>query len=323
MRSTSSRIRRAAVVALDPVRARLLAELAAAPASAADGRRSCRAHPAEGELPPAHARGARAGRAGRGPDARRDLRAHAARDVGDATSSRRPRSPTAAPSPEQVGDRLSARYLDLARRPHRARGRHAGPQGGRCRPAVADVHARHRGPLPIGRRPRRVRRRARPPPCSTWPPATTTTTGGLTASSSPPTRSPAPAMSPSRLVRQTTDQPRGAPMTTPDIPHRFELELAVPGTPEQVWHAIAIAEGISAWMMPDRARPPGGRRRDVPHGPGRDVRAAGSRRSSRRGASPTRRTGRRSSAARAPTSRHSSPSSSSRRARAGRASCAS
>src|SRR5687768_8097006 len=39
-------------------------------------------------------------------------------------------------------------------------------------------------------------------------------------------------------------------MTTPDVPHRFELELAVPGTPEQVWRAIATAEGISAWMMP-------------------------------------------------------------------------
>ena len=39
-------------------------------------------------------------------------------------------------------------------------------------------------------------------------------------------------------------------MTTPDVPHRFELELEVPGTPEQVWHAIATAEGIAAWMMP-------------------------------------------------------------------------
>lgn len=39
-------------------------------------------------------------------------------------------------------------------------------------------------------------------------------------------------------------------MTTPDVPHHFELELTVPGTPEQVWHAIATADGISAWMMP-------------------------------------------------------------------------
>ena len=39
-------------------------------------------------------------------------------------------------------------------------------------------------------------------------------------------------------------------MTTPAVPHRFELELEVPGTPEQVWHAIATPTGISGWMMP-------------------------------------------------------------------------
>ncbi len=48
-------------------------------------------------------------------------------------------------------------------------------------------------------------------------------------------------------------------MTTPDVPHRFELELVVPGSPEQVWHAIASGEGISAWMMPADVEPrPGG-----------------------------------------------------------------
>jgi uncharacterized protein YndB with AHSA1/START domain len=39
-------------------------------------------------------------------------------------------------------------------------------------------------------------------------------------------------------------------MTTPDIPHHFEFELEVPGTPDEVWQAIATAEGITAWMMP-------------------------------------------------------------------------
>jgi uncharacterized protein YndB with AHSA1/START domain len=39
-------------------------------------------------------------------------------------------------------------------------------------------------------------------------------------------------------------------MTTPPIPYRFELELEVPGTPDEVWRAIATAEGISAWLMP-------------------------------------------------------------------------
>jgi uncharacterized protein YndB with AHSA1/START domain len=38
-------------------------------------------------------------------------------------------------------------------------------------------------------------------------------------------------------------------MTTPDVPHRYELTLTVPGTPEQVWDAIATAQGISSWMM--------------------------------------------------------------------------
>jgi uncharacterized protein YndB with AHSA1/START domain len=39
-------------------------------------------------------------------------------------------------------------------------------------------------------------------------------------------------------------------MTTPNVPHRFEMELTVPGTPAQVWQAIATAEGLTAWMMP-------------------------------------------------------------------------
>ena len=39
-------------------------------------------------------------------------------------------------------------------------------------------------------------------------------------------------------------------MTQPHVPHRFELEIEVPGTLAEVWHAIATADGISAWMMP-------------------------------------------------------------------------
>lgn len=39
-------------------------------------------------------------------------------------------------------------------------------------------------------------------------------------------------------------------MSTPDVPLRFELSIEVPGTPEQVWDAIATANGISSWMMP-------------------------------------------------------------------------
>ena len=39
-------------------------------------------------------------------------------------------------------------------------------------------------------------------------------------------------------------------MTTPDVPLRLELESEVPGTPEQVWAALATATGISAWFLP-------------------------------------------------------------------------
>lgn len=44
-------------------------------------------------------------------------------------------------------------------------------------------------------------------------------------------------------------------MTTPDVPYRFELELTVTATPEQVWDAIATAEGMSSWMMPTTLEP--------------------------------------------------------------------
>jgi uncharacterized protein YndB with AHSA1/START domain len=39
-------------------------------------------------------------------------------------------------------------------------------------------------------------------------------------------------------------------MTTPSRPLRFEYSIEVPGSPEQVWDAIATANGISAWMIP-------------------------------------------------------------------------
>jgi uncharacterized protein YndB with AHSA1/START domain len=41
-------------------------------------------------------------------------------------------------------------------------------------------------------------------------------------------------------------------MTPPDDQHResrsIELEIEVPGTPEEVWEAIATSPGISAWL---------------------------------------------------------------------------
>ena len=39
-------------------------------------------------------------------------------------------------------------------------------------------------------------------------------------------------------------------MSNPSTPHHFEIEFEVPGSPDEVWQAIATAGGISSWMMP-------------------------------------------------------------------------
>jgi uncharacterized protein YndB with AHSA1/START domain len=39
-------------------------------------------------------------------------------------------------------------------------------------------------------------------------------------------------------------------MTTPDRPLRMELTFEMPGTAEQVWDAIATANGITSWFVP-------------------------------------------------------------------------
>lgn len=38
--------------------------------------------------------------------------------------------------------------------------------------------------------------------------------------------------------------------TTPDVPYRMQFSVEVPGTPEQVWQAIATAPGLSSWFLP-------------------------------------------------------------------------
>lgn len=35
-----------------------------------------------------------------------------------------------------------------------------------------------------------------------------------------------------------------------NVPYRLEFSVEVPGTPEQVWQAIATAKGLSAWFLP-------------------------------------------------------------------------
>lgn len=51
-------------------------------------------------------------------------------------------------------------------------------------------------------------------------------------------------------------------MTEPRNPdrteHRMERTVEVPATPEEVWDAIATAEGMSAWMVPTRLDPRAG-----------------------------------------------------------------
>ena len=44
-------------------------------------------------------------------------------------------------------------------------------------------------------------------------------------------------------------------MTNHPVHHYFEIELEVPGTPEEVWQAIATPEGISSWMLPTDLEP--------------------------------------------------------------------
>ncbi|MFS0702949.1 SRPBCC domain-containing protein [Cellulomonas sp. 179-A 9B4 NHS] len=38
--------------------------------------------------------------------------------------------------------------------------------------------------------------------------------------------------------------------TAPHVPYRLEFSVEVPGTPEQVWQAVATAAGMSAWFLP-------------------------------------------------------------------------
>jgi uncharacterized protein YndB with AHSA1/START domain len=38
--------------------------------------------------------------------------------------------------------------------------------------------------------------------------------------------------------------------TGPDVPYRLEFSVEVPGTPEQVWEAVATARGMTSWFLP-------------------------------------------------------------------------
>src|SRR6476646_2490553 len=195
-------------------------------------RRPGRHRAPEDQLPPARARGARPGGAVRGAPARGHHRAGAA-GVGGVVRrvaggrqrvrgrSGRQRRPPVGGLPRRAG------------RPAGARGRRPGASGRRVRQAPADADHRHADRLPVGCRPGCVRGRP-------------DRRGGRPGRPLPPRRrAPAPA------PRRRPPPSRGARMsTTPNVPYRLEFTVEVPGTPEQVWQAIATAKGMSAWFLP-------------------------------------------------------------------------
>ncbi len=220
----------AAAVALDPMRSRLLAELAE-PASAATlaarvglPRQKVNYHlrtlEAQGLVELAEERR-------RGGITERVLRATAATYV---------ISPAAlgesAVDPERAADRFSAGYLVALA------GRVVAEVGGLSRRAEAagrappDHGRRQRDQVPVGRGPGGVRRGSHGRP-------------GRARVPLPPRRRA--ALPPRR--RHPPHTPGEDHMTTPDVPRRFELTVELPGTPEQVWAAIATGPGISSWFL--------------------------------------------------------------------------
>src|SRR5215471_2300012 len=201
------------------------------------------AHAAEGQLPPPHARGARPDPGGRaaamggthrataGRDRRR-VRGLAGRDGRGGERSRAEPGPALGPLPGG------------ACRAHRARDRRPGAPrrgGGQGAP---DARDRHRDPLPLARRARRVHRRAHENGCFTrFALPRCGRMGGSHASSH------------GRLPSTSTrGREEGAVMThvkkDAQGNRSVEAETEVPGTPEEVWAAIATGPGVSSWFVP-------------------------------------------------------------------------
>ena len=227
----------AAVVALDPVRARLLAELAE-PASAAAlaervglTRQKINYHLRTLE---AHGLVRIAERAALGRPDRAAAGRHAASYVvspgalGEAAS-----------DPRRTADRLSARYLIALGVADRSRGRGLARRAEAQDKRLRHARDRHRDPLSLRGRARRASL-VDLAGAVTAPRIHATTTNrrpaaAATASSSQPT--------PYR--RRPHDRvPRSMQR------RKIEVEVEVPGTPEQVWEAIATGPGIAAWFAP-------------------------------------------------------------------------
>ena len=191
----------AAAVALDPIRSRLLAELADARHRRVAGREGRAAAP-EGQLPPACARGARPGEGDRGAPPRRADRARAGGDGGVLHRLARRRSATSARRTAS-----SARYLiALAARVVREVARLDERQ-----PTLAlDAEVSFRTPEDRAAF------------------AEELSDGGHAGRRPPPSRRGSPAPAP----RRRPPAPEGGSMT-----RRIENRIEVPGTPEEVWEA--------------------------------------------------------------------------------------
>lgn len=60
-----------------------------------------------------------------------------------------------------------------------------------------------------------------------------------------------------------------------DIPREIELSIEVPGTPEQVWRAIATGPGISSWYVPHQVEERAGGAATASFGPGPEMQVPG------------------------------------------------
>jgi uncharacterized protein YndB with AHSA1/START domain len=60
-----------------------------------------------------------------------------------------------------------------------------------------------------------------------------------------------------------------------DTPHTIDLSIEVPGTPEEVWQAIATGPGISSWYVPHHVEERAGGAASASFGPGPEMQVDG------------------------------------------------
>lgn len=73
----------------------------------------------------------------------------------------------------------------------------------------------------------------------------------------------------------TTPEATTSEPTTPEPGRSIELEVEVPGTPEQVWRAIATGPGISSWYVPHTVEEREGGAAHASFGPGPEMQVPG------------------------------------------------